>query len=195
MAKTFKNLPPPTSIVSAKRASERDFFDLTDDSHPYTTPEVTPAAALASGNTNNTHVQSNIDNHGATDTSIAKRETVCVEKKISIDNTGNISATSNSSNYGNSTSSEIPVAIELAELSGDARQTFVLSRNHLEQLRDHVHARRAGGDYTYSQKQALQEALDLLFASSVPVAPRPDQAREREHQRRERIQQGRLPRT
>jgi len=71
------------------------------------------------------------------------------------------------------------------------RQTFVLSRAHLEQLRDYVHARRAQGEYTYSQKQALQEALELLFAGTAPAPPRPAQAREQEQQRRQRIQQGR----
>ena len=61
--------------------------------------------------------------------------------------------------------------------SAGVRQTFVLSRGHLEQLRDYVHARRVQGEYTYSQKQALQEALDLLFAGSPPlrnVQSRPD---------------------
>ena len=75
--------------------------------------------------------------------------------------------------------------------SEGVRQTFVLSRGHLEQLRDYVHARRAQGDYTYSQKQALQDALDLLFATAEPAAPRPAQARELEQQRRQRIQRGR----
>lgn len=77
----------------------------------------------------------------------------------------------------------------------DVRQTFVLSQDHLERLRDHVHARRTVGDYNYSQKQALQEALDLLFASTAPVSPRPEQVRELEQQRRERMQQGRHSRT
>ncbi|MGY3090951.1 hypothetical protein ACVWYF_004015 [Hymenobacter sp. UYAg731] len=195
MAKTFKNLPSPTSMTSAKRASERDFFDLTDDPQPDTIPEVTPTADPASGNTDNTRIQGNIDNHGVTDTIIVRKKTIPAEKRISVDNTGNVGTTSNGDGSGNTASSEIPVAVQQAELSGDARQTFVLSRMHLEQLRDHVHARRAGGDYTYSQKQALQDALDLLFASNDSVAPRPEQAREREQQRRERIQQGRLPRT
>lgn len=67
----------------------------------------------------------------------------------------------------------------------------MLSRRHLEQLRDYVHARRAGGDYYYSQKQALQEALDLLFVSINPVETRPDKVKEREQKRQQRIQQDR----
>ena len=73
----------------------------------------------------------------------------------------------------------------------DLRQTFVVSSGQLEQLRDYVHARRATGDYEYSQKQALQEALSLLFASVPQAPPRPSQTRELEQRRRERIRRGR----
>lgn len=105
-------------------------------------------------------------------------------------NIGNINNTSNIGNTGNTTLSKGSQTAAAAS-EGDARQTFVVGRRYLEQLRDFVHARRTKGDYTYSQKQALQEALDLLFASDGLAAPRPAQAREREQQRRLRIQQGR----
>ncbi|OGX85387.1 hypothetical protein [Hymenobacter glacialis] len=111
-------------------------------------------------------------------------------------NTGN---TGNASNTGNLAEKAGVLAAPAAgpATAGAApdgvRQTFVLSRGHLEQLRDYVHARRAQGDYMYSQKQALQEALDLLFAGAAPAPPRPAQAREQEQQRRQRIQQGRRP--
>lgn len=82
-------------------------------------------------------------------------------------------------------------AVETGDATDGVRQTFVLSRGHLEQLRDYVHARRSQGDYTYSQKQALQEGLDLLFANAAPAPPRPAQTRELEQQRRQRIQRGR----
>lgn len=118
------------------------------------------------------------------------------EKLETARNTGNIG---NMSNTGNTTSPAGSVAAPVATISTSittpdgVRQTFVLSRGHLEQLRDYVHARRAQGDYTYSQKQALQEALDLLFARNLPAPPRPAQTREQEQQRRQRIQQGRRP--
>ena len=106
-------------------------------------------------------------------------------------NTGNIDNTGNAVETAGAIS-----ALTTAKAAPDGvRQTFVLSRGHLEQLRDFVHARRAQGDYTYSQKQALQEALDLLFAGAAPVPARPAQAREQEQQRRQRIQQGRRPDT
>jgi hypothetical protein len=108
-------------------------------------------------------------------------------------NTNNIG---NTGNTGNINESRIAVTAPAAEpdsaraASDGVRQTFVLSRGHLEQLRDYVHARRVRGEYTYSQKQALQEALDLLFASSPPVAQRPEQTRLLEQQQQERIKRG-----
>lgn len=112
-------------------------------------------------------------------------------------NTGNTDNTSNTGNIGNTAektnaiSAPAPLAATASAAPDGVRQTFVLSRGHLEQLRDYVHARRAQGDYTYSQKQALQEALELLFAGAAPAPPRPAQTREQEQQRRQRIQQGR----
>lgn len=105
-----------------------------------------------------------------------------------VSNTGN---TSNTTKKSRVATTPIPVAIAPDAASDGVRQTFVLSRDHLEQLRDYVHARRVQGDYTYSQRQALQEALDLLFAGAAPAPPRPAQTREQEQQRRQRIQRGR----
>ena len=112
------------------------------------------------------------------------------EQSVTAHNTGN---TNNIANEASGTSTLAPVVTTNGSAQDGVRQTFVLSRGHLEQLRDYVHARRAQGDYNYSQKQALQEALDLLFASAAPAAPRPAYAREQEAQRRQRIQRGRQP--
>lgn len=120
-----------------------------------------------------------------------------VENPETARNIGNTSNSGNTSNIGNTTEKTKIVSVPVvgpdpASAAPDGvRQTFVLSRGHLEQLRDFVHARRVQGDYSYSQKQALQEALDLLFAGAAPAPPRPAQAREQEQQRRQRIQQGR----
>lgn len=119
------------------------------------------------------------------------------EKPETVRNTGNTGNIGNASNIGNTAEKTKAVSVSAAgpapasAAPDGVRQTFVLSRGHLEQLRDYVHARRVEGDYTYSQKQALQEALELLFAAAAPVPPRPAQAREQEQQRRQRIQQGR----
>ena len=161
MAKTFKNLPRPVEPTAPKPLSQRDFLDLTD--------EPTPAKKTV-GEAETTHNTHNISNSG---------------------NTSNIGNKSNMDAPGSSGLESLPGITAAVVGSEGVRQTFVLSRGHLEQLRDYVHARRAQGDYTYSQKQALQEALDLLFASAEPAAPRPAQARELEQQRRQRIQRGR----
>jgi hypothetical protein len=107
---------------------------------------------------------------------------------VNSDNTGNTSKTKRAVK---ATASVAPAAVDAGDATDGVRQTFVLSRGHLEQLRDYVHARRSQGDYTYSQKQALQEGLDLLFAKAAPSPPRPAQTRELEQQRRQRIQRGR----
>jgi hypothetical protein len=96
--------------------------------------------------------------------------------------------TSNTKNTGNTSTKN---ADSLLPEERDQRQTFVVSSGQLEQLRDYVHARRVTGDYEYSQKQALQEALSLLFASVPQAPPRPSQTRELEQRRRERIRRGR----
>lgn len=80
-----------------------------------------------------------------------------------------------------------------AERARSVRQTFVLSYYHLDRLRDYVHARRVRGEYTFSQKEALELALDWLFAQEPPVTPRPLQVREREQRQGDLIRNGRRP--
>lgn len=161
MAKTFKNLSRPGEPTAPKPTSERDFFELSDVDEPVKKPAESQNEAHNIGNTNNT------------------------------------SNTSNTNNTGNTTETTSAVAgpavepVTASAASDGVRQTFVLSRGHLEQLRDYVHDRRVRGEYTYSQKQALQEALDLLFAGSPPVAQRPEQTRQLEQQQQERIKRGR----
>lgn len=162
MAKTFKTPLASAASEPAKPISERDFFDLTDE------PIGKPTGESRGTNENNT---SNTGNTGSAKT--AK----------SVINTGN---SSNISNTAATLTDELPVVEER-----DRRQTFVVSSTQLEQLRDYVHARRVQGNYEYSQKQALREALALLFASVPPAAPRPSQTRELEQQRRDRISRGR----
>ena len=163
MAKTFKKNPAATEPV--KPISERDFFDLSDD-EANRADEITKTTTVHNlsntGNTSITGIKGNTSNKDVSSKPAGNQVTV---------------------------TSDVPASED--EAAEGVRQTFVLSRGHLEQLRDYVHARRARGEYTYSQKQALQEALDLLFASAEPVAPRPAQTRAQEQQRRQRIQRGR----
>jgi len=106
-------------------------------------------------------------------------------------NTDNNKKTVNTGNSKNTSNTAIEAVDSVVPEERDLRQTFVVSSGQLEQLRDYVHARRATGDYEYSQKQALQEALSLLFASVPQAPPRPSQTRELEQRRRERIRRGR----
>jgi hypothetical protein len=110
------------------------------------------------------------------------------ENTSNTNNKGKSVNNGNSKNTGNTSIEEVG---SLMPEERDLRQTFVVSSGQLEQLRDYVHARRATGDYEYSQKQALQEALSLLFASVPQAPPRPSQTREMEQRRRERIRRGR----
>jgi hypothetical protein len=126
-----------------------------------------------------------------TDEPVAQQADKPEKEAGNTDNTSNkknIINTRNNNNTSN-TNSQVVDSVPLEER--DLRQTFVVSSGQLEQLRDYVHARRVTGDYEYSQKQALQEALSLLFASVPQAPPRPSQTRELEQRRRERIRRGR----
>jgi hypothetical protein len=164
MAKTFKTILAPAAAEPAKPISERDFFDLTDE------PVAQPAAKQGANE------PSNIENTSTT------------KKAKPVVNASNIGNTNNTDVIRVTASESID---SLAPEERDLRQTFVVSSAQLEQLRDYVHARRAQGNYEYSQKQALQEALSLLFASAPQAPPRPSQTRELEQRRRERIRRGR----
>lgn len=113
------------------------------------------------------------------------------QEKENTGNTNNKKRTVNTENSKNTSNTNAETADSVKSEERDLRQTFVVSSGQLEQLRDYVHARRATGDYEYSQKQALQEALSLLFASVPQAPPRPSQTRELEQRRRERIRRGR----
>ncbi len=43
------------------------------------------------------------------------------------------------------------------------RQTFMIKESQLTKLKDFVHTKKKYHDYEYSQRQALEEALTLLF--------------------------------
>lgn len=180
MAKTFKNLPRPSEPATSKPTSARDFFDLSDESPNLKKPIPSPKATGAIHPTDNSSNTSNTIN--------------------AVEGVASGAATKTGSSGNSLTTRTIPItasdltANDPAAAPDGVRQTFVLSRNHLERLRDYVHARRAGGEYTYSQKQALQEALDLLFADAAPAAPRPAQTRAQEQERGQRIRQGRRAR-
>lgn len=69
------------------------------------------------------------------------------------------------------------------------RNTFIVREDYLDQLRDAVHTKRKAGNYLYSQKDALEEALQLFFAHTT-IEARPRELRQREQQRNAKIRQG-----
>jgi hypothetical protein len=193
MAKTFKDLLSSGSTVQ-KPLFERDFFDMTEEIHLPTLPLTTPAtppvedAVIPDLEANTTSQQALASNNPE-----AEKEAtpLVVLGKPSKKNKKKASTPGNTPQPGilpllvPTTSASKPVG------SRNVRQTFVLEESYLEQIRDYVHARRSQGDYQYSQKQLLEEALDLWLASQNPVPPRPAELREQEQQLRVRIQQGR----
>jgi hypothetical protein len=208
MAKSFNSV---NRGVPGKQLSELDFLDLIGEpvasvnSLPAPVVEVESVSAAdltdaskGAGNMPNTGVTGNSlfadnpDNPGNTSNEKASKRPHVAGN---LGNTLNPSKGSNKGKPGKAVAHVSTIGLAIAADGGDVRQTFVISRNHLEQLRDMVHARRTAGDYAYSQKQAMQEALDLLFATNGLAAPRSHEAREREQQHRELAKKGRQSRT
>lgn len=53
------------------------------------------------------------------------------------------------------------------------RQTFVILDTTMETLKDYVYMQKKNIDPLYTQKEALQEALDLLFSKYDEIPERP----------------------
>jgi hypothetical protein len=79
---------------------------------------------------------------------------------------------------------------EESEPAKDIRQTFVIREDYLEKLKDFVHLKRVTEDSYYTQKEAMQEALDMLFESVDEIPGRPEKIKEREQERASRIRRG-----
>ena len=64
--------------------------------------------------------------------------------------------------------------------SKDSRQTFIISSYNIERLKDFVHTKRVNGESEYTQKNALSDALALLF-QSIDIIERPENAIQKEN--------------
>jgi hypothetical protein len=195
MTKTFKDLSSSGSAIP-KPLFERDFFDMTEEVNLPALPVGLPATLPV----DSAIEDATIPDLGAGTTS--HRSSVSSipavrEKAIPSVVQGKPSKKSKAGAPDNIPQPGIPllpVTITPAGKSAgnrNVRQTFVLEGDHLERIRDYVHARRSQGDYRYSQKQMIEEALDLFLASRTPAPPRPTELREQERQLRVRIQEGR----
>lgn len=83
---------------------------------------------------------------------------------------------------------ETPVQKEDAK---DIRQTFVIREDYLERLKDYVHMMRISEDSYYTQKDAMQDALDMLFNAAGEIPDRPERLKDREKERASRIRKAR----
>jgi len=64
----------------------------------------------------------------------------------------------------------------------DIRQTFIIREVYFDKLKDFIHLKKIN-DYTYNQKDAIHEALELLFSSVKEIPKRPDYVRKAENKR------------
>lgn len=101
----------------------------------------------------------------------------------------NIGNTDNPNNSNTHIANSITGVTDVIKEAHDVRQTFVLGQDYLDRLRDYVHTRRAQGQYEYTQKQALHEALDKLF-DGFALQERPARIRQQEEERKQRIRRG-----
>ncbi|MBS1775005.1 MAG: hypothetical protein JSS64_01850 [Bacteroidetes bacterium] len=70
------------------------------------------------------------------------------------------------------------------------RQTFIIGPDYLDKMKDLVYTKRRAGQFEYSQKDALHEALDLLFGKNK-IGKRPAEVREKEEKRNLKIREAR----
>ncbi|SNR96514.1 hypothetical protein [Hymenobacter mucosus] len=77
----------------------------------------------------------------------------------------------------------------VTDVESDVRQTFIIGQQYLDRLKDYVHTKRVAGQYEYTQKQALHDALDKLFEGAT-IEVRPAHIRQQEETRKQRIRRG-----
>jgi predicted ribosome quality control (RQC) complex YloA/Tae2 family protein len=143
-----------------KRTSEKDILDFLEQEQPAKAP--TPAPTPAVDNTGNTSkpVRSTAVSNISNTTANAKADSA---ERIGVTNV---------------TSEDI-----------DVRQTFIVGQHYLDRLKDYVHTKRMSGQYEYTQKQALHDALDKLFEGAT-IESRPAHIRQQEETRKQRIRRG-----
>jgi len=111
--------------------------------------------------------------------------------KDSIDKTNIAGKTGiNSLFSGNEVKEEPTQNIAVEEYSEEVRQTFIIKSEHLEKMRDYVHLKRQRGDSLFTQKDALQEAFELLFNKIGSMPSRPEHIKEAERIRSNKIKRG-----
>jgi hypothetical protein len=197
MAKSFKQLSTPSRRVEPVPTAGQDFLDLLNESaggpttpqvgSPYSVPELSEVVVPSNlGLPTLGGKTGELGNTAKPDKRLPKSQATEAHRTA-----GGITNSSNAAGEGSAEERPaLPSVIVQPLEAGDARQTFVVRRHLLERMRDYVHARRAKGNYAYSQKQALEEALLEFLAAREPAQPRPPEAHEREQQFRARVREG-----
>jgi hypothetical protein len=75
--------------------------------------------------------------------------------------------------------------------TSDIRTTLVMGENYLEWMKDYVYSRKVKGDFRFTQKEALHEAIDMLKRKIGKLPPRPESEREAENKFKQQIKRGR----
>jgi hypothetical protein len=73
----------------------------------------------------------------------------------------------------------------------DIRTTLVMGEDYLEWLKDYVYSRKVKGDFRFTQKEALHEAIDLLKKKNGQLPSRPESERAAENKFKQQIKKGR----
>ncbi|WP_324680915.1 hypothetical protein [Hymenobacter sp. GOD-10R] len=108
------------------------------------------------------------------------------DESMTMQSNNNTSNTSSTSNIG------ADIMAQNDSVTGedvDVRQTFIIGQQYMNRLKDFVHTKRVNGQYEYTQKQALHEALDRLFEGAT-IEERPAHIRQQEETRKQRIRRG-----
>ena len=63
---------------------------------------------------------------------------------------------------------------DVDEIEADIRQTFIVSAKDMETLKNYIYFKKLQAEPYYSQKEALHQALELLFAQEDVIPERPN---------------------
>lgn len=63
---------------------------------------------------------------------------------------------------------------DLDNPDADTRQTFIISGRDMETLKNYIYFKKSHVDPYYSQKEALHQALELLFSQEKEIPERPN---------------------
>jgi len=88
---------------------------------------------------------------------------------------------------------EIPIVeiIPEEESLQELRQSFIVLSEDFEKLKDFVYFKKSTLDPLYSQKEALHEALQLLFSKEENIPARPEKVKKQERLRNANIRKKR----